>query len=39
VIADADGALQTPAIEIRDGEMKPPYWVANPDKLRDVGGI
>ena len=38
VIADADGALQTLALDIRDGKIAALYWVANPDKLRHVRG-
>lgn len=38
VIVDADGALQTLALDIRDGEIAALYWVINPDKLRHVSG-
>jgi RNA polymerase sigma-70 factor (ECF subfamily) len=36
VIADTDGALQTLALDIRQGQIAALYLMANPDKLRHV---
>ena len=39
VTREADGELQTTALEIRDGEIVAVYVVRNPDKLRRVGAM